>query len=452
MNVSREPWDILKDAIDSGDEEALRGFLRTLSHPDKVRAIFRLAENDQADLFALLQPEEAAKILQEMPSEEAADVMEDLQPRQAAAIVDELASDQRADLLADVSKTESEAILHEMQEAGADAVRHLLDFPPHSAGGLMVTEFLSYSDALRVADVFDDLRENGARYSDFDVQYAFIQTQEGRLAGVLPLRDMLFSSRSALLSSLMIPDPHAVRADAPLEHLRQFFQDHRYLGAPVVDDGGRLVGVVRRSAVEKAAAERANKAFLRFSGIVGGEEFRSMPFFNRSSRRLSWLSMNIVLNVIAASVIAFYQDTLAQAIALAVFLPVISDMSGCSGNQAVAVSMRELTLGLIRPRDMLRVFLKEFPVGMFNGIVLGLLLGLTALIWNGNPYLGLVVGAAMAANTLVSVCVGGVVPIAARALRLDPALVSSPMLTTITDMCGFFFVLSLATLVLPRLA
>jgi magnesium transporter len=156
--------------------------------------------------------------------------------------------------------------------------------------------------------------------------------------------------------------------------------------------------------------------------------------------------------VVAASVIAAYQETLAAVIALAVFLPIISDMSGCSGNQAVAVSMRELTLGLVQPADLLRVMVKELAVGLVNGLALGVLIGLAAWLWKGNLYLSAVVGLALAVNTLVAVAIGGCVPIGLKALKLDPALASGPILTTITDMCGFLLVLTLASLALAHLA
>jgi magnesium transporter len=161
--------------------------------------------------------------------------------------------------------------------------------------------------------------------------------------------------------------------------------------------------------------------------------------------------VNIGLNVIAASVIAFYQDTLSQVIALAVFLPIISDMSGCSGGQAVAVSMRELTLGLVRPNEIYRVWLKEVLVGLINGTALGLLISGVAWGWKGNPYLGLVVGAAMALNTVVAVSLGGTLPLLLKRMRMDPAVASGPILTTVTDMCGFFLILSFAAALLPYL-
>ena len=217
-----------------------------------------------------------------------------------------------------------------------------------------------------------------------------------------------------------------------------------------MDAAGVLVGVLQRAALDHALSELSATDLRRAKGVVW-EELRTMPLVVRSRRRLAWLSVNIVLNVMAASVIAFYQETLTSVIALAVFLPIISDMSGCSGNQAVAVSMRELTLGLIRPADALRVWLKELGVGLLNGLSLGLLAAGLAWLWKGNPFLGLVVGAAMTLNTMVAVSIGGLVPLLLRRLRIDPALASGPILTTITDMCGFFFVLSLASAMMPLL-
>jgi magnesium transporter len=186
-------------------------------------------------------------------------------------------------------------------------------------------------------------------------------------------------------------------------------------------------------------------------GIVGGEELRTLPLRVRSVRRLSWLTVNILLNVLAASVIAFHQDTLQQVIALAVFLPIISDMSGCSGNQAVAVSMRELSLGFVRPRELWRVLGKEASVGIINGLVLGALLGVVGWLWQGNWMLGAVVASALAINTLVAVCFGGTIPLILKGVGQDPALASGPILTTVTDMSGVFLVLSIAGAVLPWL-
>ena len=363
----------------------------------------------------------------------------------------ELPSDQQADLLGRIEESGAEAILGRMGTVRATVARRLLSYEPDTAGGLMIAEYLAYPETGTVRDVVADLRAHGERYADYNVQYAYVTTPDGNLAGVLRVRDLLLAPESRPLRDIMIADPLRVPDTAAIEDLKRFFDEHALFGVPVTDADGRLAGVVRRAAVEEALRQRATRVYLAFSGLVGEEELRSMPVRVRSVRRLSWLSLNIVLNVIAASVIAAYQDTLTAVIALAVFLPIISDMSGCSGSQALAVSIRELTLGLIRPYEFLRVVTKEGMVGILNGIVLGFLVGGLAFVWKHNIFLSLVVGSALALNTLVAVVIGGLVPLGLKALRLDPALASGPILTTVTDMCGFFLVLSFASAVLPRL-
>jgi magnesium transporter len=161
---------------------------------------------------------------------------------------------------------------------------------------------------------------------------------------------------------------------------------------------------------------------------------------------------SVTVQVDGAVLTGTYPDkSFSAVIALAIFLPIISDMSGCSGNQAVAVSMRELSLGLVRPNELLRVWLKELSVGVINGAALGLLIGGVAWLWQGNPYLGLVVGSALALNTVVAVSIGGILPLLLKRHHVDPAIASGPILTTVTDMCGFLSVLGIATLLLSRL-
>ena len=310
---------------------------------------------------------------------------------------------------------------------------------------------LAYAESDTVDDVLRDLRAHAESYQKYDVQYAYVIDSQSRLVGVLRLRDLLLALPHRRLSDLMLRQPRSVEVSATLEDLQQFFDRHPLFGVPVLEPDGRLVGVVRDQDVEEAAEERSSRNLLKFTGILGGEELRTMPVLQRCLRRLSWLTVNILLNVLAASVIAWNQDTLSAVIALAVFLPIISDMSGCSGNQAVAVSMRELALGMVEPREVTRVLLKEAAVGAVNGLVLGVLLGIVALLWQGNAMLGLVVGGALALNTLMAVCLGGAVPLVLRRLGQDPALASGPILTTITDMCGFFLVLSFARMALSYL-
>ena len=441
----------VKEAISNANKEQLQIFFSELSSSETARVISRLSTENQTSLFTILEPKESAEIIAEIPQIEAANVLGELPPGQAAPIIDGMRSDHQVDLLNILSEKSANAILDEMPVKGAEGIKQLMSYPGDTAGGLMITEYLAYPDHLKVGEVLDIFREKGEQYVDYAIQYTYVISESGELLGVLRLRDLILSSKTKRIKEVMILNPLKISVHSSLKELQNFFSQHQFLGVPITDDKNILVGIVRRASVEEAANKRASQIFLKINGIIGGEEFRSMPLFSRSSRRLSWLSLNIVLNIIAASVIAFYQDTLEKVIILAVFLPIISDMSGCSGNQAVAISMRELTLGLVRPREIWRVFYKEAIVGIINGIVLGCLLGGAAFLWKGNPYLGVVVGGALAINTLVAVCLGGAIPLFLRRLNVDPALASGPLLTTITDMCGFFFVLSFASVVLPRL-
>jgi magnesium transporter len=330
-------------------------------------------------------------------------------------------------------------------------IRRLAAYPAETAGGLMSTEYLAYPASARAEDIIIDLRGHAEQYSQYQVQYAYITSPSGELLGVLRLRDLLLSPPEAPVTSVMVADPLRLSAEAPLDEVARFFDRHPFFGAPVTDEEGRLLGVVLRADAEEALGERAERRFLLASGVFGGEEFRSMPWLLRMGRRLAWLGVSLALNLAAAGVIGLYQETLASVIALAVFLPVISGMGGNSGNQALAVSVRELALGLIRPDELRWVLLKEATIGGVNGLLLGAALGGLALAWSGNPYLGLVVGAAIALSTLVAVCLGGTLPLALTRLGLDPAIAAGPILTTLTDACGFFFALALASGLLRQL-
>ena len=439
------PWEDLLEIVRSGDGEALSRFLEERGGGEIARALSRLDEDDTNSLLTLLDPEQAADLIEQLSDVQGAEMLGDLPADLAAAIVDEMESDDRADVLGEIHTDTAEAILLEMDPEEAADARQLMTYEADTAGGIMITEYLAYPVTQTVGDVVSDLRQKAEEYADYSVQYVYTIEEDGTLAGVVPLRDLILSPQRRPLKSVMIASPASVKVDARLDELDNFFSRRQFFGVPVIDWSGKLVGVVRRIDVEEAYTEEADRAFLRFSGIVGGDELRSMGLFSRTFRRLSWLSVNVFLNFIAASVIARYTHVLEEVILLAVFLPIISDMSGCSGNQSVAVSIRELSLGVITPRDFMRVVWKEGQVGIINGFFLGLLLVGLAVVWKGNLGVGLVAGIALALNTVLSVCLGGVIPLMLRSMKIDPAIAASPMLTTVTDMCGFFLALSLAS-------
>ncbi len=445
-----ETWERMDALASAKDARGLEAYLDAIGPSEAFRALLRLDPAARERVLTTLSPEEAADLIEEIPEEHAADLIEELSVDEAASILNEMESDEQADVLAKMDPTDAEAILAKMEPEEAADARRLLPHGRETAGGLMATEFLSYFEKDPVREVIQDLRGREELESSQDV-HAYVVSATERLIGMIDLRDLVLARQDAPVADLLVQTPF-VSLDTPLEELDSFFQRNPRAQVPVVDARHRLVGVVRRRDVLDAVSEKAEQDYLKTQGIVGGDEIRTLPVAVRSRRRLSWLSINIVLNIIAASVIAAYEDTLQSVIALAVFLPIVSDMSGCSGNQAVAVSIRELSLGITKPFEVFRVWLQEIKVGLINGLVLGVLLAVAALVWKGSPWLGLVVGGALALNTLVAVSIGGVVPLVLKRFKLDPAVASGPVLTTVTDMCGFFLVLSLATALLPRLS
>ncbi len=407
----------------------------------------RLSPAAQAKVIADLTPEDAAELVAQVVDISAVEILDQLPTSFAASILGEVVSDHRADLIAELPSKTAQSILEQMDDVEAEDTIALLSYASDTAGGLMVKEYLKFDVNQTVRSVVEDLQENSERYRKMDVQYSFV-CESGRLVGVLPLRDLLLSPRQSTLEDVMIKKPLSVVDSTSIQDLESVFENHSFVGVPVVNESGDLLGVVNRLAVESARSQRDRSDYLKSQGIVGGEEVRSLPLWDRSRRRLSWLSVNILLNIVAASVIAVYQDTLQSVIALAVFLPIISDMSGCSGNQAVAVSMRELSLKLIKPTEFLRVWLKEISVGLVNGVALGLLIAAAAMLWKGDALLGFVVGTALCVNTMIAVSFGGMVPLVLKRLGVDPAIASGPLLTTLTDMCGFFLVLGLASMLM----
>jgi len=337
-----------------------------------------------------------------------------------------------------------------MAPAEAEDARLLTRYGSESAGGLMITEFLAFYESMTIDDILRDLRANNDAYQTFDVQYVYIIDADGLLRGVVRLRDLVMTAGYKQAQQIMIENPLHVTVDTELEQLESFFDKYSFYALPVVDPQHHMMGVVRRSSVEEALADRTERSLLKFGGIVGGEELRATPIWGRIVRRFAFLAPNIGLNLAAVSVIAIFEPTIEQMTALAIFLPLISDMGGNAGIQAIAVSMRELWLGVFRAGDALFVVGKELSAGIFTGLLLGLIGALiaSAMRHEAGWILGAVVAFALMANNLVAVGVGGVLPLLLRRLGLDPAMASGPILTTITDLCGFFFALGLATLLL----
>jgi magnesium transporter len=448
MGNDRETWEELAALLERSDTELLREYLRGLAPGEIGRAVSRLTEENQARVLTLLPAVEAASLLVELSTAQAADLVATLPAAEAAAILNDVPVDERADVLAELDVQQAEEILLALTPEAAEGARRLAGYPPDTAGGLMTTEYVAYPADIRIEDVVTDLRGQAERYSKYDLQYVYVIGPIGELLGVLRLRDLLWAPPEAAVTSVMIASPHSIRVMDRLDEVGRFFDRYPFFGAPVTAADGRLLGVVLRADAEEALSTRAERRFLLASGVLGGEEFRTMPWTERLWRRGLWLGLSFCLSLLGASVIGVYEETLSAAIALAAFLPVISAMGGNFGNQALAVSVRELSLGLIQPGDFWWVFRKEVGIGLINGLLFGVLLATLAIAWKGDVYFGVVVGAAMLMSTLMAACLGGVVPLFLKQLDMDPAIATGPMLMAFNDLCGFFFALSFASVLL----
>lgn len=445
-------WEALEGALQATDSENAKAILDNLDAEDQARAVSRLSQENREALVETLRCQDFAQLLEELPEAQAVELLETLPSGQTADAVGCLPPETSSRLLRELEEEETAEILEEISDPESlTELKNRLEYEEGCAGSLMRGSPVSFSQEITVRQLLDDLHDRADDYSDRDIQYLYVTDHAGKLTGVMQLRQLFWAPRDKKLKELMIPDPLSVSDLLDFHELAEIFQKRPFLGLPVVDEDGKLLGVVPRDTVQRETSDEQTELYLQSQGIVDGEELRSMPLFDRCRKRLAWLAPNIILNLAAASVIAANEATLKEVIALAVFLPIVSDMSGCSGNQAVAVSIRELTLGILRPRDFLRVVFKEGLVGIINGTLLGILLGIVAALWKDNFYLGGVVALALAMNTVLSVLLGGLVPLFLKSRKVDPALASGPILTTCTDMCGFFLVLSFASAVLEKL-
>lgn len=451
MEQATDTKDRFSALIETASVDAIHQLLENLETDEIVHAYSHLSKEERSTLVDLLSAEDGARLMEFIPQYQAVQAIEEAEVETAASILHELYSDDQVDIIAELDESDAEAILDEMIPEEAENIRRLIEYDPDTAGGIMVTEYLAFESSETVGEITKTLRDNADQFDGYQVQYIYV-IEEGKFLGVLQMRGVLLSRGNTKLQSIVIKNALVVQDTDDLESLIAFFNRHDFYGVPVVSETQELLGLVLRKDVREAESEKSNYELLETQGIVGGEELRTMPVLLRSKRRLSWLSVNILLNIVAASIIALYQDTLQEVIALAIFLPVISDMSGCSGNQAVAVSLRELSLGVVKPYELMRVLMQEVKVGLINGVVLGALIGLAAYLYVGNAYLGLVVGGALAINTVVAVAIGGTIPLFLKKMKVDPALASGPILTTVTDMLGFFLALTFAGASLQHLA
>ncbi len=312
----------------------------------------------------------------------------------------------------------------------------------------MGPEFIAIPEGLNVSQALEKLRSTRTSGKP---TYVYVMDMEHHLKGVLFLRDLIFNPPDKALNDLLRQTLITVPAEMDQEEVARLFQKHHLMALPVVDKENRLLGTIVANDISQVIQEEGTEDILKVAGIGGGEESFKTPVGGSIKRRLPWLVLNIFLDCLAVSVIAYFEKTLQEVIALAVILPIISDMGGNVGIQTVSLAVRELAIGTISFEDFGRIVSRELSVGFLNGLVLGVVLCVVGYIWKGNIVLGLVAGVALWINTVVASIVGAALPLLLRRSGQDPATGSGALLTTITDLSGFFLTLSLATYLIHHL-
>ena len=418
-----------------------------VQHPEEAARF--VETNDDAETAALLggaRPEVALAVLRRVTPDRAARVVAALSGESRKNILTSLNQHRSAAILSRLSPDEREHCLKDLDDTLAEELRSLLDYPPETAGALMDPRATSFRPDATTRDVVRRLR----RFRDRRVPDVFLVDEEGRLVGSVPLETIVLSETSAHLSTLVSRDPVSVQVIASRDEIVQTFETHRVGSLPVVDLDGRLLGVLRQREIVLAAQESATADAVTMTGASEQERALSSPFF-AVRKRLPWLGINLVTAFLAAAVVGLFEHTIASVTALAVLLPVVAGQSGNTGAQALAVTMRGLALREVRTRDWLRVATKELIAGASNGVAVAVTTAVAVYFWSRSTGLAAVIGISMVISMALAGLSGAVIPMLLTALRQDPAQSSSIVLTTVTDVAGFFSFLGIATLLMAYL-
>ncbi len=447
------PQHALEDHLDElnallvrGDRDLTFQFLYGLDDRETVGLLDHLDDAAFQRLLAGIGRQNLADLLADLDPEDAVRHLERLEAPVAAQLADRMDPDDAADLISEMDEREAEALLERMDPEESQDVRTLLAYPPETAGGLMTPEFVAVQPQWTVRDTIRYLRTQA--HDAETIYYVYAVDRQGRLMGVLSLRDLILANDYDRVSERLIRDVIRVRVDGDQEDVANLMKDEDLLALPVVDFNDRLVGIITIDDVMDVLEEEYGEDMLKFSAIEGGEERSLSHPAGSIRRRLPWLSINIALSLIGAGISSLFESTIAQFVALAFFLPVISNMGGNVGIQAVSVAIRGISTGEVAFSDFWRVMRKEVVVGLANGLVLGALLGAVSFAWKGEPLLGVVTLFGLWANVLVASLCGGTLPFLLHRLGLDPAMMTGPLLTTIVDVISIVTFLGLATALL----
>ncbi|MGH7631786.1 MAG: magnesium transporter [Gemmatimonadales bacterium] len=440
MTSRSEQLTAMVELARGGRTEAFVALADKLEPADLADVLAALDDEERLRVVRALPPELSGEALAEMPGEShAEETLVALDPEQAAEILEGLEDDDAADLLRDLDPEQQERILAEVEDRSE--VDRLLRYDEESAGGRMTTHVVTVRDTDTAAQALETIRRQADRVEDF--YQIFVVDGARRLAGIVPLKDLVTHLPDRPVREFMTGAEHSVQPDVDQEEVARVMARYNLESVPVVDPAGRLLGRVTFDDVIDVVEAETTEDILRFGGGAGDEALTGG--WNEAVRsRLPWLYVNLLTAFIAAGVVYVFRDTVHRVVTLAVWMPIIAGMGGNAGTQALAVTVRRLALGRVRPEQSARVLGKEILVGLTNGLAVGVVVAIVAVVLGEGARLGLVVFLALAGNLLVAGFAGALIPVVLARAGVDPAVASSVFVTTFTDSCGFLLLLGMA--------
>jgi magnesium transporter len=440
--------DGLHAAVANGDAGRARALAAQLVDDDALVLLQDLDPDELSRLFTILGDEALGDLLARLHEHDAADVLERMSAAQAADILEEIDPDDAADIFAEVEPVLGEGILVQMEPAEAAEIRELMAYPPDSAGGIMTPAFVAIAPDLRADQAVAALRRVAEEAET--VNYVYVVDPAEHLLGVLSLHKLVLTRSDTPVHELMFFDPIVVRVDADQEVAARTLTEHDLLALPVVDLEGRIVGIITADDVADVLEAEATEDIER----LGGSQPLAEPYLRASpallfQKRVVWLLVLFFAQFVTVSILSHYEDLLAEATVLSLFIPILIGTGGNVGSQTVTTIIRAMALGEAAPRHVFRILRKEMATGLSLGAVMAcLMFGRALLTDQGTTQVGLTVGATVLAIAVWAATVGAVLPLALSKLRVDPAVVSAPFISSFVDGTGLIIYFTLARVIL----
>ena len=434
-------------AVDIEDKAQLSALMEPLHPADIADLLEQINAFDRSRLVRLYDREFDGEILSELEEGIREEVIAVLKPQVLAEAVRDLDSDDVVDLVEDLAEPQMAAILDVLPEVDRAAVEQALSYPEYSAGRMMQREVVIAPEHWTVGEAIDHLR--GAEPDTLPTQFYHITLVDPRLhpIGNVTLGSLMRSRRDVPLVDLIEDVFQVIPALQSESDVAYAFNQYHLISAPVVDEEGRLIGQVTIDDAMGVLDEEHEEDILRLAG-VGEESALSDTILETTKQRVPWLAVNLITSVLASLVIAQFEEAITQLVALAVLMPIVASMGGNAGTQSLTVAVRAIATKDLTGANVWRVIRRECAVGLINGIVFAVVMGVIGVIWFGSPALGYVIATAMIVNLVIAGFAGTVIPVLLERSGIDPALASGAFVTTVTDVVGFFAFLGLAALVL----